>query len=123
VGKAYLSTLDDEEIVARVGTGPFERHTPRSITDLKTLRKDIAETRSRGFAINCEESDVGVGAIAAPICTQLREVKRCVGLVSIAAPISRISCADLAKRGPRLMEVCRQLAGGWPLSLPVTQLR
>jgi len=123
VGKAYLSTLDDKEIATLVGQGPFERHTPHSIVDLKSLLKDIAETRNRGFAINNEETDVGVGAIAAPVCTQLREVKRCVGVVSIAAPISRIPCTELAKRGPRLMEVCRQIAAGWPLSLPVTQLR
>jgi len=118
VGKAYLSTLDDEEIIAQVGQGPFERHTSRSMGDLKSLLKDVAESRNRGFAMNCEESEVGVGAIAAPVCTQLREVRRCVGVVSIAAPISRISCADLAKRGPRLMEVCGNLAKGWPLSLP-----
>jgi len=122
-GKAFLSSLSDEEIAARLGNGPFERHTPHSITDLKSFLESIAEARKQGFAMSCEEAEVGVGAIAAPLFTHLREVRRCVGVVSIAAPTSRISCTELATRGPRLLEICRQLAVGWPLATPARENR
>ncbi len=122
-GKAFLSTLSDEEIAARLGNEPFVKYTPHSITDLKRYLVDIAETRKQGFALSCEEAEVGVGAIAAPVFTHLREVRRCVGVVSIAAPTSRIACVDLPTRSPRLLEICRQLAAGWPLTTPGSESR
>jgi len=113
VGKVMLSTLTDAEIADRIGPEPFRQETPQSITTLARLLEEIRLVRDRGFATSCEEAEPGVGAIAAPIIPG--HVKRPVGIVSIAAPTARVSCAALEGWSARLIEIAHQLADVWPL--------
>lgn len=67
VGKAILSTLSKkevEDIVARIGLPAF---TPATITDLDALHAELADTRTRGYAIDTGEHETGVYCIGAPI--------------------------------------------------------
>jgi DNA-binding IclR family transcriptional regulator len=61
-GKVLLAAADDvvEALV-------LDRHGPGTITDAGALRRELAEIRARGFAINREESTVGVLGVAAPV--------------------------------------------------------
>ena len=74
--------------------------------------------RPRGFASSFEEQELGVGAIAAPIViTTLARRRECVGAVSLAAPISRMSERDLTDCAPKLLETVTRLAQIWPLEV------
>ena len=53
-GKAYLAGLDDAAVARLVGT-TYERRTPRTITRLDELLRDLKNVRKTGVAIDHEE--------------------------------------------------------------------
>jgi DNA-binding IclR family transcriptional regulator len=64
-GKALLGWR--EHWCEAVLGGPLERHTDRTMTDPAVLREEIARSRLRGYAIEDEEFELGVRAVAAPV--------------------------------------------------------
>lgn len=64
-GKAILACLPETEVRRIVGHAGLPRRTRNTITDVEDLVADLSLTRSRGFAIDDEEDDVGVFCIAA----------------------------------------------------------
>lgn len=67
LGKVLLSGLSEEalrEVVERRG---LPSRTDRTITTLSALRAHLEEVRKQGFAIDNEESLVGLRCVAAPI--------------------------------------------------------
>ena len=81
VGKAILAFLPTEEvreIVARTGLPAF---TNATITDVDALYEELAETRARGYALDCEEHEAGAYCIGAPIVNEHGQV---IGALSIS---------------------------------------
>ena len=69
-----------------------------------------------GYSISYEENEIGVGAIAAPLLiTDTAMVKRCVGVVSVGAPVYRTSKKELQALAPLLMEKTGALSKIWPI--------
>lgn len=64
-GKALLAWRDAwrEAVLA----GPLEAHTPRTPTDPAALRVELEQARARGYAVEDEEFESGVRAVAAPV--------------------------------------------------------
>jgi DNA-binding IclR family transcriptional regulator len=60
-GKAYLAGLDDAAVARLVGT-TYERRTPRTITRLDELLRDLKNVRKTGVAIDHEEHTQGICA-------------------------------------------------------------
>lgn len=86
-GKALLAFLPPEQLDRRLRNWRLEAKTTHTITDLSLLRKDLAEARRRGYAVNRRESEVGVISVAAPI----RDVSgRAVAAISVAGPAERL---------------------------------
>ncbi|MGW8193243.1 MAG: IclR family transcriptional regulator [Desulforhopalus sp.] len=67
LGKAFLSTLPHEELVARIQTMELAPRTDRTITDRHFLLDEILMVRNQGFATTAEEYLPGLLAIAAPL--------------------------------------------------------
>jgi DNA-binding IclR family transcriptional regulator len=91
----------------------LERRTPRTITDPEVLARDLAMVRAQGFAIDDEESEIGMRCIAAPIHDETGHVAAAVG---IAGPIQRLPKRRLLSFGPALRkateEISLRLGGG-----------
>jgi IclR family transcriptional regulator, KDG regulon repressor len=45
----------------------LSQFTPNTITDISILRKQLKEIRQQGFAVDCEEVNIGINAVAVPI--------------------------------------------------------
>ena len=60
-GKAYLATLDDVAIAKLIGTS-YEQRTPRTLTRLEDLLRDLKTVRKTGVALDREEHSPGVCA-------------------------------------------------------------
>ena len=60
-GKAYLATLDDAAVAELIGTS-YEQRTPRTLTRLEDLLRDLKTVRKTGVAIDREEHALGVCA-------------------------------------------------------------
>jgi DNA-binding IclR family transcriptional regulator len=67
LGKALLSGRSDEEVDEIVAQRGLPGRTDRTITTIAGLRSALSEIRERGYALDNEESIVGLRCVAAPI--------------------------------------------------------
>ena len=67
VGKALLSSLPTDQVVALLREFPPTRRTPETITDPIRLLEEIKLTAERGYAIDNGEHEAGIKCFAAPI--------------------------------------------------------
>jgi len=88
LGKAMLAHLSDQEIAELLPSLTFERMTPRTLTQPVKFKKELAKTRSNGFALDDEEAVLGARCIAAPIFDAGGKV---IAGLSVSGPLTRIS--------------------------------
>lgn len=93
LGKAMLAAMSAEQRELLIPTLRFESATPRSITSVARLRKDIAEIVRRGYALDDEEAVAGARCIGAAILDANGKV---AGGISISGPTSRVNKTNLA---------------------------
>jgi IclR family acetate operon transcriptional repressor len=97
VGKAALSTLNDEELHSIVGQMGFHPFTPRTHRTPEALLADIGEIRSRGYAFDSEEHEAGICCVAAPIHAEGHDQR---AGVSVTGPAYRVTGAQLHEWAP-----------------------
>jgi DNA-binding IclR family transcriptional regulator len=86
LGKAYLAALPQDELDVILARLPLTAETMRTIVTPASLRDELARTRTRGYAIDDEETLAGVRCVAAAI---VGANGRVVGAVSVSAPSVR----------------------------------
>lgn len=106
-GKMYLSTLRERTLDAVLTSKPLERHTEKSITSADDIRREISQTRKRGFALDDEEFMSGMCAIAVPINDS---TGRLMATLSVHAPTQRYSAESLAQFLPILQAGSKSLS-------------
>ncbi len=67
LGKALLAAVDDASVTRVLGVTGLLGVTPFTITGARHLLTDLAQTRSRGYAVDQQESIVGVFCVGAPV--------------------------------------------------------
>ena len=97
VGKAFLAGRPPAEVLDYFRSAKKVRYTENSLVKEDEFLRDIEETRTRGYAVDREEFEDGVGCIAVVI-TQKGEV---AGAMSISGPSSRLFGASTAQAGRR----------------------
>jgi DNA-binding IclR family transcriptional regulator len=85
-GKAYLAGLDDAAIARLIGTS-YEQRTPRTVTRLDDLLRDLKTVRRTGVAIDREEHTQGI--CAAGIIT--RDPLGNIVAISVPVPAQRFA--------------------------------
>lgn len=107
IGKALLAQMDASRIDKYLSTAPLERFTEFTLTDRRSLISDLADTRTRGFAIDGEERNLGMRCIAAPIFDVHGEA---VAGISVSGPTSRIGAELVAKASSEVVAAAKQLS-------------
>lgn len=102
LGRAIVSHLSDEQRDLLLRSISPERRTPQTVIDPDELRRVLDEARERGFAIEENQTDLGVTCIAAPVF----EADSVVAAISISLPSVR---AHEAARG-ELIDAIRAAA-------------
>jgi IclR family transcriptional regulator, KDG regulon repressor len=77
VGKIFLSTMNNEEILSYFGESGLPQYTENSITDMYTFIEEIEKTRRLGYSVDMEEYLKGVRAIA----TLIRQDGKPIGAI------------------------------------------
>jgi len=93
VGKAFLAARPRKEVLDYFRSAKRVRYTKNSLVKEDEFFRDLEETQIRGYAVDREEFEDGVGCIAAVI-TQNGEV---AGAMSISGPSSRLLGANTGK--------------------------
>jgi DNA-binding IclR family transcriptional regulator len=106
VGKALLAFQPDAVVshVCRLG---LETYTPQTITDPAKLRKELAQVRALGYAVDNVEHQPDVRCVAAPIRNHSGDV---VASLSISGPASRIPRSRITGLAIRVREVTAKLS-------------
>jgi DNA-binding IclR family transcriptional regulator len=106
VGKVLLAWTYPSDASIRTFVkefGPLRRRTRNTITATAALAKEMARIRERGYALDLEESELGVRCIAFPVFVG-RPVPQAA--VSISAPRERLSdrrLGEIATRARRVL--------------------
>ncbi|HUL91571.1 MAG TPA: IclR family transcriptional regulator [Burkholderiales bacterium] len=87
VGKALLAFQPEEEIARIIALG-LPASAPNTVVDGKALRRELELVRARSYALDDEESEVGLRSIAAPIRNDSGNV---IAAISIAGPVHRMT--------------------------------
>ena len=115
-GKAWLATLAREQAWQVLMVDGIVKCTRHSKTRRSDIEADLEIARVHGFAESYEENELGVGAIAAPIMVRLASGQTaCMGVVSIAAPTSRMTAQELRAMAPLLLRGVKKLSDIWPI--------
>ncbi len=96
VGKALLASRvqeapDPEALIAEYG--PFERRTEHTLTTAVGLLADLRRTHERGYALDDEESEMGINCIAFPLFRASPSIAS--GAISVAALRHRMDLDEL----------------------------
>lgn len=100
-GKIILAYMPPEEIQL-VLEGSLEKMTSNTITNRKTLLKELEAIRAQGYATSYGERFNEVIGLAAPIFDAAGQV---VAALNVAGPKTRFTEAHVKKFAPRIIEL------------------
>ena len=107
MGKALLASLTDAQVRALLRGKKLQPLTARTITSTRQLLAQLAEIRARGFAINDEETVLGLRSVAAAIKGHHGDP---VAAVNVAVPSAQCTVQELASVvGPRVVDVAEAI--------------
>jgi DNA-binding IclR family transcriptional regulator len=110
-GKVLLASVSGRRF-DELTSGVLKRFTTRTVTSRIDLKAQVDAVRRKGFAIAVDELEVGLTAIAAPICGADGSV---VGSISASGPGFRITAERMPDAAKRVVasaqEISRRL--GW----------
>jgi DNA-binding IclR family transcriptional regulator len=104
LGRAIASRLPTEQVARLLARARLERRTATTITDRRRLSAVIATAAAAGYAVEENETDLGVTCIGAPV-TEGDDV---VAAISVSLPTARL---DSGGR-PRMIDLVRRTAAG-----------
>lgn len=105
MGKAVLSTYNDEELAKYLAKTPLVAKTEFTITDPEELKKDLAKIREEGYAIDNEEQELDCYCVA----TTLGKEDHVIGAMSVSLPKFRVTPQYRAKIISELLETKQKI--------------
>lgn len=95
-GKALMA-FQPAESIEQIIRGGLPQRTIKTITDPAVLRKALAAIRTRGYAIDDEESELGMRCIAAPVRDSTGRV---IAATGVGGPTQRLTKKKLLAYAP-----------------------
>lgn len=105
-GKLFLSNLPDEKLDEFLQK-PLLPITEYTLIDPELLRKELITVRDKGYAIDEQELELGVRAVAAPIYDHLNRI---IAALSIPGPLSRLSIERIQEVTPLLLQTTGEIS-------------
>jgi DNA-binding IclR family transcriptional regulator len=105
-GKSMLAFLPDEP-VQRILKAGLPRHTEHTICSPAAFIEDLMLVRHRGYALDEQELEVGINAVAAPIFDQKGDP---TAAVAIAGPAYRLFRERMIEIAPSLIAVTGRIS-------------
>ncbi len=108
LGKAILAAFPEEEARVVLSTVDRVSRTPATLVSVPALLRELALVRTRGFAIDNEENELGTICVAAAFSDP---AGRATGAISTSGPRWRVTDEIVGAMGEALVEACRSLGG------------
>ncbi|MBT8416487.1 MAG: IclR family transcriptional regulator [Silicimonas sp.] len=107
IGKALLSQMEDNALKRFLARRNLERFTENTLCDPSALTADLQTSRTRGYAVDDEEKNLGMRCIAAPVFDATGET---VAGISVSGPTSRVSRDQTDTLGQSVLAAARALS-------------
>lgn len=108
VGKALLSQMPDDEVLALLARTGMPAYTPRTHTEPVAFLAELAEVREQGWAVDDAEQEAGVRCVAVPVLAAPTR-----SALSVSGPSGRLTAGRVVEIAPLL----RRVAVGLSLDL------
>lgn len=82
-GKSMLAFAEESTVTKFLNNNELVKLTPQTITEKASFLEELKKVREAGYAIDLEESDLGLTCVGAPI---FQSRNKCVAAVSISIP-------------------------------------
>lgn len=105
-GKVLLASLPIGDMHRLLGTR-LDAHTPNTVTDISALDAELDEARRQGWASVCEELELGLTAVAAPVRDSAAKV---IAALSISGPAYRLGPAQFEPVARIAIEAAEQIS-------------
>jgi IclR family pca regulon transcriptional regulator len=112
LGRVLLAAMPPEQSAKALSTRELVPHTRFTVTSRRQLEEILAETRAEGFAVNDQELEIGLRAIAVPV---RNVVGITVAAMNVSAQASRVTRRELLEKALPLL---RAAAGRLGSQLP-----
>ena len=106
LGKSILA-FSDPSLLQEVLARPPKSHTPHTITSADALEAELSLVRSRGFAIDDEENEVGIRCVGAPI---IDYANKAIAAISISGPRERMDWDRCYQFGSLVRDAARRIS-------------
>lgn len=87
VGKSILAYLPESFVDENIINTKLVKYTSNTITDRKSLMKELADIRLKGYSLDREEIEFGFNCVAAPIFNSKSEP---IAAISVSGPAGRM---------------------------------
>jgi DNA-binding IclR family transcriptional regulator len=95
-GRVLLAYSPPAVVAEVIAEGLVDR-TPKTIVEVDAFKRALEEVRASGFAIDDEESEVGLRCVASPV----RDISgKVIAAVGLAGPTQRLTKKDLRSMAP-----------------------
>jgi len=102
-----LSCLDDQEIKTILRKQMLDAYTVSTIKNADQLLADLRLVRKRGYAVDNEETEIGLRCVGAPIRDYTGNM---VGALSVAAPSARLPEKNIPVIGRMVMSIAEEIS-------------
>src|SRR5579863_7728986 len=103
VGKALVAHITPERLEKIVSERPMEKRTPKTITTLPRLLKELEKVRVQGYAVDDEENNLGARCVGAPVFNDHGSIEAALGLSGTTQQVS-------TQTMPRILEALKDAA-------------
>ena len=103
VGKALVAFIPEERLQKILSERGMEKRTPKTITNLPRLLKELEKVRAQGYAVDDEENNLAARCVGAPVFNQQGTIEASLGLSGTTNQVN-------AHTMPRIVEALKDAA-------------
>jgi IclR family transcriptional regulator, pca regulon regulatory protein len=108
LGRVLLAGMQPEQAAQELAKFELVAHTRFTVTSRRRIEEMLAEIRAEGFAVNDQELEIGLRAIAVPV---KNVVGATVAAMNVSAQASRVTRRELLDKGLPLLKAAAERLG------------
>jgi IclR family pca regulon transcriptional regulator len=108
LGRVLLAALPPEQTARELSRLELVAHTRFTVTSRRRLEEVVAQARAEGFAVNDQELEIGLRAIAVPV---RNVVGATVAAMNVSAQASRVARRQLVEEALPLLRAAAERLG------------
>ncbi len=106
-GKAVLAWLPNSQVNEIMQIEGLPATTKKSVVRPAAFHAELAATRERGYATDCEEFEEGVAGVSAPVFDSRKQP---LGAICVAVPVFRMNKSKIRRYGKKCIEMASRLS-------------